>query len=173
MIGITKLGLAGLVLGAMPVLASAHPGYFYGHDGGHDAGFGVDIAVAQPAPPPPVIVTAPVDRVWVEPVYQTVTDRVWRDATTEDRCTRVWIPDTVQDQVVHYGRHDRVERVFVPGHYEDRHETVVVAPGHWEDVQRQELVTPGHWEQCGPSRVVEVEPARPSPFLGFFGHFRF
>lgn len=162
MIGFTKLGLAGLVLSAMPVLASAHSRF--------------DVEVGGPfAPPPPVVVVAPppTDRVWVEPVYQTETDHVWRDAVTEDRCTRVWVRDAYVEQVFGHGRHERVEQVFVPGHYEDRHEAVVVAPGHWEDVQRQVLVTPGHWAErpvdCAP-RVVEVAPA---PFLGFFGRFHF
>jgi hypothetical protein len=160
MFGKMTLGLAGLMLGTVPMVASAHPHFDF------------DVAVGEPAPPPVVVVAPPpVDRVWIEPVYRTVTDRVWRDAQTEDRCVRVWVADTVQDQVIVHGRHEHIEQVFVPGHFEDRHEAVVVAPGHWEDVQRQELVTPGHWADCD-ARVVEVAP-RPDGFSAFFGHFRF
>ena len=155
-----KIGLAGLVMGIAPVMASAH------------SHVTVDVGVDSPCPPPAVVVeAAPVDRVWVEPVYRTVCDHVWREAVTEDRCERVWVPDQFQDQLVGHGRHQWVEHVLVtPAHYEDHHEAIVIQPGHWEDVQRQELVAPGHWED---RRVVIVPERHHDDFAGFFGRFHF
>ncbi|MBV8781045.1 MAG: hypothetical protein JO353_06580 [Phycisphaerae bacterium] len=157
-----KLGLAGLAISALPALASAH------------SRVSVDIGVgAAPCAPETIYVApAPVDRVWVEPVYRTVCDRVWVDAVTQDQCTRVWVPDQYEQRVIRYGHHKCVEQVLVaPAHYEDQHQTVVITPGHWEDVQRQELVSPGHWEER--TVVVERDHERRPYFGGFFGHFRF
>lgn len=94
----------------------------------------------------PVYQTVPGERVWIEPVYRTVCDRVWREAVMRDEVTQVWIEEHFDRRVVRHGRHEVVERCFVPGHYESRCAAVVVAPGHYEEVQRQELVSEGHWQ---------------------------
>lgn len=63
-------------------------------------------------------------RVWVEPVYRTVTNRVW-------------VADRYETREVDRYDHGRRER------WEER---VLVEPAHYEDVCRQELVCEGHWE---------------------------
>lgn len=91
------------------------------------------------------------DRVWREPVYRTVTDRVWVEPVVREECERVWVPDRweVRD-VVRYECGVTVvtrQRVLVePGHFEMRPRPVVMAPGRWECVERQELVCEGRWE---------------------------
>src|SRR4051812_19098363 len=96
-----------------------------------------------------------VDRVWVEPEYRTVSDRVWRPAETKDVCERVFVEAVYQDRVCsdRHGRH--VERVLVsPGHWEERHRTVVVCEAHWENVDRQVLVCDGHWQNVERQEVI-------------------
>ena len=91
------------------------------------------------------------DRVWVEPVYQTVYDRMWCPAVTKDVCAKVWVEPVyeVRDIVVWDGYHHRVVRENVqvsPGHWEERHHQVVVSDGHYDTVARKEVVAPGHFE---------------------------
>jgi hypothetical protein len=90
------------------------------------------------------------DRHWVEPVYRTVTEHVWVAPVTQTVNDRVWVPERVERRDVvryeHGRRFVRDERVVTPGHYENTQREVAVTPGHYEDVQRQECVTEGHWE---------------------------
>lgn len=69
---------------------------------------------------------APVQRVWVAPVYNTVIERVWVP-TTETRFRDVPIVNA-HGQVIEY-----------------RREAYTVATGHWQGVQRQVLVREGYW----------------------------
>ena len=97
----------------------------------------VDLSIGRATP----------QRVWVEPVYQTVTDHVWHPAVTRTECQRVWVPDKYND-IAGWG--GQVLHILVQkGHYEDRNVEVVVTPGYYEDACRQVCVTPGHWENCG------------------------
>jgi hypothetical protein len=92
-----------------------------------------------------------VDRVWVEPVYQTQCDRVWHEPVYEDRCDRVLVPDRFEVRTEtnrdYYGRkYTREVRVLVePAHYVDQHSQVLVRDGYYEDVSRQVIVADGHW----------------------------
>ncbi|HZK80577.1 MAG TPA: hypothetical protein VFC46_05900 [Humisphaera sp.] len=94
----------------------------------------------------PAYNTLPGPRVWVEPVYRTVVDHIWREPVVQQNQTQVWVGPGYQDRQVEHHHHIRIERVFVPGHFETRIESVVVAPGHYEDVARQEAVSEGHWQ---------------------------
>ena len=42
---------------------------------------------------------------------------------------------------------DHVRRVWVPGHYEERHTKVLVSEGHWDLVTRKVQVSEGHWDE--------------------------
>jgi hypothetical protein len=140
-VGIKGAIVAGL-LGLSPTAALAH-----------DHRFRFDIHLPLPA----VIVPepAPVDRVWVEPVYQTVSDRQWIEPVYQTVVDRVWVPEHREDRdVLRHGRVVHREWVFVPGHYDDAPRQVLVSEGHWQQVERQELVAPGHWETR-----VEAAPA--------------
>lgn len=105
-----------------------------------------------------------VDRVWVEPVYQTQCDRVWHEAVYEDRCDRVLVPDRFEVRTEtnrdYYGRkYTREVRVLVePAHYIDQPTHVLVRDGYFEDVQRQVIVAEGHWVET--SRQVCVSEGR-------------
>jgi len=102
-------------------------------------------------------------RVWVEPVYRTVSDRVWVEAeyrTEVERvwcepvyqtvCEKVWVPDRYEVRdVVSYERGRRVirhERVLCErGHYVEQNRQVLVTAGHWDNVERRACVSEGHW----------------------------
>jgi len=145
-------------------------------------------------PPPVYVAPPPVQRVWVDPVYTTVTERVWVpaqyrtvvdhvwvDAVTQTVTDRVWVPDQFATQAVervdpHDGHHykDHVKVLAVPGHFEDQSRQVVVTPGHYEDRPRQELVCDGHFEDQARQELVsaghwEVRPvayvAAPPPVV--------
>jgi hypothetical protein len=107
----------------------------------------VDAKYYKPAPTEPAL-----RRIWVEPVYRSVTQRIWHDAAYQTVHERVWVeshyetrPVTTYDPcgcaITHY------ETVCVPGHFVTVERQVCV-PGHWETVQVRELVTPGHWEMA-------------------------
>ena len=138
--------LAGATSGILPAAAQA---------GRHDVNLDIDIRAGQRHIDPPIVEDRPV-RVWVEPVYRTVSEQVWCAPVTQTVTERVWCPDRYEDQRIErrYGR-ITYERVLVPGHYEDRTHDVVVTPGHYDQVQRQELVTPGHYEMRTDRVVIE------------------
>jgi hypothetical protein len=148
-----KLMLAAVAAtGLIPLTAKAHDriDLAFGHG---DVLFNVDFGHDHDhfAPQPVVVDQCATERVWVEPVYQTVCDHVWVAPVTQDAVQRVWVEPTYEDRdVVVYARHGREvvrEQVLVaPGHWEDQHTQVIVTPGHYEDVSRQVLVTPGHFE---------------------------
>jgi hypothetical protein len=142
---VKSMGMKGVIaaglLGLSPTAALAHD---------HDRGFQFDIhlplraEVYIPAPPP---VERREERVWVEPVYQTVSDRQWIEPVYQTVVDRVWVPEHREDRdFVRYGRVVHRERIFVPGHYEDLPHQVLACEGHWQQVERQELLSPGHWE---------------------------
>lgn len=158
--GVTSI-IAGAALGLSPVAAFA----------GHHEEFGIDFDLRHgrphveiyrvpPAPPAPPVEGREV-RVWVEPVYQTVTDRQWVAAEYRTVVDHVWVPERYEVRDLprwdHGHRIIHRERVLVvPGHYEDASRQELVCGGHYEDVQRQMLVTPGHWE-------THVEPVDVAP----------
>ena len=113
------------------------------------------------------------ERVYVEPVYRTVTDRRWVPPVYRDVTTRVWVEPVVRtipdrkwvperfewrDVVYydHYGRRRcKRERVLVErGHFVDCPRTVEIAPGRWDTCTRQELVCEGKWETCERQELV-------------------
>lgn len=128
---------------AMPLSAKAHDR--------------VDVAirVGEPAPAPCV---ERADRVWVEPVYRTVSDRVWVEPVYKTVCENVWVPERCEvRETVCFERGHRIvrrDRVIVePGHFDRVERRVLVSDGHFDCVERQELVCAGHFE----TRVVRVE----------------
>lgn len=162
-------------VGVLPSIASARV-HDYGRDddraelrvnvnlGGGHLGLNLPIPTSEPEDRidrvwiPPVYRTV-TDRVWVQPEYRTVTDRVWREPVVQDACDRVWVEPVyeVRDVVTYEGHHRRIgqQRVLVsPGHWEERHHPVVISDGHWENVDRQELVCEGHWQNVERQELV-------------------
>lgn len=136
------LAVAGL---AAPAMAGDFGfGFSFGKSGkGKGFSFAFDYgrpAVVAPAPvvvapppvvvaPAPVVVTPPpvvVERVWVEPVYKTVTERVWVP-TVRTAYRDVPVYD-VYGNVVSY-----------------RREAYSVQSGYWREVTRQVCVREGYW----------------------------
>lgn len=205
---VVRAAIAVAAIAAMPAVAGATShardyrgpdrGWSRGHDRDDDdrrdhdrrsGGTMVDVSIHTRTGPPACVPPAQphVQRVWVEPVYRTVTeqqwippvyrtvtDRVWREPVVQTVVDRVWVPDrcgwreTVQCGP--WGR--RVVREWVviePGHYVEQPRQVVVAPGHYEDVQRQELVCDGRWqtvqrqELVAPGHWQEVVHHVPAP----------
>jgi hypothetical protein len=144
---------AGVVLAAVPTFARAdrfdRGDRYRDHD---DRGqVAVEVNVGSRAPEYREVEELRTTRVWVEPVYRTVTDRVWHPAVVRDECERIWVPDRYETRdVVHYEHHRKLivcENVLVErGHFEDRTHQVVVSEGYWENCNRQELVCAGHFE---------------------------
>ena len=94
--------------------------------GVNDQGTGVHLAIGNHHASVVRVQPVAVERVWVEPVYQTVSERVW-------------IP-TVET------RYRDVPVIGPRGHViEYRREAYTVETGHWATVDRQVLVTAGHW----------------------------
>ena len=159
----SRLGVKGLVAGSvlslMPTAAFAHHG---------------DLHVDLPLPGPTVVVRsdAPVGRVWVAPVvqtvptqqwvapvYQTVTEQVYVPDTATTQDTQVLVPDQFGYQnVVRYDRrgngHLVQERVLItPAHYVCQPQTVVV-PAHYETQSHQVQVTAGYYQTVATDQVV-------------------
>src|SRR5205807_4479900 len=61
-------------------------------------------------------------RIWVEPVYRTITDRVWVEPVYKTVCENVWVPDRceVRERTCfeHGRRIVREERIVIPGHFD-------------------------------------------------------
>lgn len=141
-----KTGLAAAAIGVLPAAAMAREHHYrVGIGPVHiDVNYG-DGAVIAPPPAPPRGYREV--RVWVDPVYRTVTDRQWVAPMYRTVIDHVWVPPHQEVREEERWRHrERRERVFVPGHYEDVPRQELVAEGHYDEIQRQELVTPGHWE---------------------------
>jgi len=96
-------------------------------------------------------------RVWVAPVYRTVSRRCWCDPVYRTVCRGVWHESEVQVVRVRVwvparyewreNRCGEVERLCVEeAHYETTRREVAVKPGRWEDVFVEEVLTPGHFE---------------------------
>jgi len=118
----------------------------------HDR-FDADIRIGEPAP----CVDRTV-RIWVEPVYRTVSDRVWVEPVYKTVCENVWVPERceVRETVCseHGRRIVRRDRVVVePGHMDRVERRVLVTEGHFDCVERRELVCAGHYE----TRVERIE----------------
>jgi len=123
----------------------------------------VDIYRVPPPAAPPV--EGREVRVWVDPVYQTVTDRQWVPAEYRTVVDHIWVPDRFElRESPRWERGRRAihrERVLVaPGHYDDVPRQELVCEGRYEDVQRQVLVTPGHWETRIEPVAVDTVPPR-------------
>jgi hypothetical protein len=91
------------------------------------------------------------DKVWVEPTYRTVTDRVWKEPVVKVQVQRVWVPDRYEWRTYYKNvRGVRVsvrEKVLVePAHHERRESKIVVQPGCWENVERREVDCEGHFD---------------------------
>ena len=122
-------------------------------------------------PPPPIFVepACPVQRQWVDPVYQDVTEQVWVPAVTTTQIQRVEVPaEYVWRDVVSYdffGRpHRSLQQVQVcAARCKDQPVEVVVTPGHYELQTHQQLVCAGHWQDA----ATPVTVVRPGPFIGF------
>jgi hypothetical protein len=146
--------LAGVLVGGMMVVAPAPV----------QAGtrFDLDVSIASSR------CYEPVRRVWVEPVYRTITERIWVEPVYETRTERVWVEErVVQWSEITYGHgpNARVERVpyrVEPAHYETRQCRVEVSPGRWEERCRQVLVCAGYWKEV---RIRE-------PIIHVEGHYR-
>jgi hypothetical protein len=157
-----KAVLATAAMTALPSAALAH------HGGGLQLNFVVPgPVVVDPQCAPPVET-----RVWVEPIYRTVSQRQWVDADYQTVAERVWVPTTTTASTQHVWMPDRYgwrdvetyewgrrylhrEWVLVEaGHYEDVLGPAVCVPGHYEDVQRQQLVCDGHWAMVDHQELV-------------------
>ena len=93
----------------------------------------------------------PERRVWVPPVYRTVSDRRWCEPVYKTVCEQVLVPAVHQErEIVFYERGrrgTRIERVCVtPARYETRERQVCVSEGHWDTTERQQLVSEGRWD---------------------------
>lgn len=120
-------------------------GFSFAFDYGRPAVVAPAPVVVTPSPvvvaPAPVVVTPPpvvVERVWVEPVYQTVTERVWVP-TVKTAYRDVPVYD-VFGNVVSY-----------------RREPYTVESGYWREVTRRVCVREGYWT------TVPVSPDRRYP----------
>lgn len=102
------------------------------------------------------------DRVWIEPVYETRCERVWREPVYELRESKVWVPDRFEVKCETYrdghGRRiTREVRVLVErGHWDCRQERVVVRAGCWDEVPQQVCVREGRWEQVEQRVIVRA-----------------
>ena len=90
------------------------------------------------------------DRVWCEPVYRTEVERVWCEPVYQTICEKVWVPDRYEVRDVVYNergrrviRHERF--LCERGHYVEQNRQVLVTPGHWDNVERRVCVSEGHW----------------------------
>ena len=133
----------------VPAMADGF-GFAFGYSGHHHHHHGVDVGVvvgrpavvARPAPvvvaPAPVVVPAvPVERVWVPPVYSTVSERVWVPTVrTGFRDVPVYDP---------YGRIVSYHR-----------ESYSVSSGYWSLATRQVVIRPGYWTTTMAGRPVPV-----------------
>jgi hypothetical protein len=93
----------------------------------------------------------PERRVYVEPVYRTVTERRWVEPVYQTVCDQVLVPAVYEDRQVQYYDHGRlctrIDRILVtPQHYESHDRQVCVTEGHWESFDRQDVVAAGHWD---------------------------
>jgi hypothetical protein len=109
---------------------------------------------------PPVYRTVS-DQVWVEPVYKPVEDRVWRQPVVEVKFERAWVPDRFETRVItrrERGRTVRItQKVLVePGHWDRQRREVVVNPGCWETTVRHECVSEGRWDTVERKQLVSV-----------------
>jgi hypothetical protein len=112
-------------------------------------------------------------KVWVEPVYRTVTERVWVEPTFRMVSERVWQEPVVRVQTERFSVPDRYEwrsyyrqdrfgrRVHVRekvlverAHFEERQTRVVVKPGCWETVERREVDREGYFNNVTRREVV-------------------
>lgn len=110
-----------------------------------------------------------VTRVWVAPVYNTVTENTWHEPVTQDSVSTQWVPDewALQDvrRVDQFGRRIivREQVLVVPGHMQDIHTPVVVQAGYWAPEAKTVLVRDGYWQTVEAPPVVYVAPAPPPP----------
>ena len=109
---------------------------------------GIDIRIGDPRP---VFVRPAPVRVWVGPVYRTVSDRRWVEPVYRSCTDRVWVPDVFEDREERWYEHGRVHTrttrvLVVAGHFENRDRRECVTEGRWETFDRQECVTEGRWE---------------------------
>jgi hypothetical protein len=105
-------------------------------EGRHGNHFGLAIGNGQitPVVAPAVVVqpAAPVERIWVPPVYRDVVERVWVP-TVETRFRDVPVVDAF-GHVIAY-----------------RREAYTVPSGYWQNVTRRELVREGFWQTVAPA----------------------
>ena len=101
------------------------------------------------------------DQVWVEPVYRSVPQRVWSKPVVKIDFEREWIPDRYEVRFITRREHGRTvkikQRVLLePGRYERRRKEIVVKPGCWETIMRQECVSEGRWDTVTRQELVSA-----------------
>jgi hypothetical protein len=140
--------LAAAVIGISPTAALARHHDFHVDFDFH--GGRPHVEIVDVPPPPPAYEQREV-RVWIDPVYRTVSDRQWVAPEYRTVVDRVWVPEQYGFRNTMYFDHGRRcisrERVLIqPGYYQDVSRQELVCEGRWQSVERQELVSPGHWE---------------------------
>jgi len=90
------------------------------------------------------------EKVFVEPVYRTEVQRVWCEPVYQTVCEKVWVPDRYEVRDVVYNergrrvvRHERV--LCERGHYVEQNRQVLVTAGHWDNVEKRVCVSEGRW----------------------------
>ncbi len=116
----------------------------------------VDRPAVVVAPPPVVVAPAPIGRIWVEPVYRTVTEQVYVAPTYRPVTERVWMPDEYRTIPNPFSAASSQQILVKKAHYEDVTRQELVCDGHYETVSHQELVSVGHWDDAC---AVAIEPA--------------
>jgi len=102
------------------------------------------------------------EKVWVDPTFRMVTDRVWQEPVVRVQTERVFIPDRYETRTYFrtngFGVRVRVtEKVLVErAHYEQRESKVVVKPGCWETVQRREVDQEGYFNNVTRRELVQA-----------------
>jgi hypothetical protein len=161
--GRTKLRNTAIAAAAAACMAGAPAAALAHH---RDFRVEVDVPCREVVVPAPQCDPSP-ERVWVEPVYRTVTDRVWVEPVTMIRVERFDIPAQYGwREVVYYDRYGRPHRerqqvLISPARCEERSVPVVACPGHFEEQTHQQLVCEGHWE----SRVEQPTAVFETPHL--------
>lgn len=91
------------------------------------------------------------EKVWVDPTFHMVSDRVWQEPVVRVQTERVFVPDRYETRTYFrsngFGVRVKVtEKVLVErAHYEQRETKVVVKPGCWEVVERREVDQEGYF----------------------------
>ena len=92
------------------------------------------------------------EKVWVDPTFRMVTEKVWREPVVRVQAERVFVPDRYETRTYFrtngFGVRVKItEKVLVErAHYEQRESRVVVKPGCFEIVERREVDREGYFD---------------------------